>query len=133
MSRWWYCRKYTKVGTLVTLRFFAVPVFPISLKIDGKMREFTKLASVLTQALGFDFIGRLYLAYSPCGWAIIFVFVLLFFFFFFCFVLFFVLFRNGKREDRWEGKLREHAWSIKPFSSHRTRNHHKFKCFQVKL
>ena len=62
MSRWWYRRKYTKVGTLVTLRFFAV--FPISLKIDGKMREFTKLASVLMQALGFDIIGRLYLAYS---------------------------------------------------------------------
>jgi len=62
-------------------------VFSISLKIDGKMREFTKLASVLTQALGFDFIGRLYLAYSPCGWAIIFVFVLLFLLFFFVFCI----------------------------------------------
>ena len=77
---------------MVTLRFFAVPVFPISLKIDGKMREFTKLASVLTQALGFDFIGRLYLAYSPCGWAIIFVFVLLFFVVFFvCLFVFFCI------------------------------------------
>ena len=53
------------------------------------------------------------------------------------FLLFFfgIVFRNGKREERWE---REDVHSVKYESiqlccSQRTKNHHKFKSFQVKL
>ena len=49
----------------------------------------------------------------------------LFLFFFFFFVL---SFRNGKRKERWEGKTHGQL-----FCPHKTKNHHKPKCFQVKL
>ena len=49
------------------------------------------------------------------------LFLLLFFFFV-------LSFRNGKREERWEGKTHGQL-----FCSQQTKNHHKLKCFQVKL
>ena len=44
-------------------------------------------------------------------------------------LLFFIFFRNSKREEG------EDAWSVKNelCGSQRTKNHHKFKCFQMKL
>ena len=48
------------------------------------------------------------------------LFLLLFFFV--------LLFRNGKREERWEGKAHGQL-----FCPHKTKNHHKLKCFQLKL